>query len=130
MALLSTLALVPAGLAVAAPASNEIGHGVQLKGTRVWYAHGKAVAPKTLAARVVPVPEQPVKVQWSVVCQKPNRSDPAVHLGTSVESGHASVHAAATVQLALPYVKPPACVATVYATLAKNGRLLLRLLQT
>jgi hypothetical protein len=40
------------------------------------------------------------------------------------------VRAAGVVKLALPYVKPPTCIATVYATLAKGGGLTLRLLQT
>lgn len=116
--------------ACAAPATSKvIGHGVRLKGTNVWYAHGNAVAPRTVSAMVVPIPAQAVKVQWSVVCQKPNKADPAVHLGTNGRSGQSSVHAAATVKLTLPYVRPPACVATVYATLAKDGGLTLRLLQ-
>jgi hypothetical protein len=127
-------ALLPCALAAcvsAAPAtSKEIGHGVRLKGTNVWYAHGNAVKPTTVSARVIPSPAQAVKVQWAVVCQKPNRSDPAVHLGTNQRSGQSSVHAAATVKLTLPYAKPPACVVTVYATLAKNGGLTLRLLQS
>jgi hypothetical protein len=117
--------------AAAAPiASKVIGSGARLKGTSVWYAHGNAIAPSTVSARVVPIPAQAVKVQWSVVCQKPNKSDPAFHLGTNGRSGQASVHAAATVKLTLPYAKPPACVVTVYATLGKHGSLTLRLLQS
>ena len=120
-----------AACAAAAPVTSKvIGHGVRLKGTSVWYAHGKAIAPKTISAMVVPIPAQAVKVQWSVVCQKPNRYDPAFHLAATGKSGQASVHAAATVKLALPYAKPPTCIATVYATLGKNGGLTLRLLQT
>ena len=121
--------LAACAAATTAP-SKVIGHSVRLKGTNIWYAHGNAVAPRTVSARVVPTPAQAVKVQWSVVCQKPNQSDPAVHLGTNGRSGQASVHAAATVKLTLPYPKPPACVVTVYATLAKNGGLTLRLLQS
>jgi hypothetical protein len=128
--LAGALALAFVGAAAAAATSKVIGHAVRVKGTNVWYAQGKAVAPRTVSVRVVPIPEQPVKVQWSVVCQKPNRSDPAVHLAASGRSGRASVHAAATVKLALPYARPPACIATVYATLGKDGRLTLRLLQT
>jgi hypothetical protein len=30
----------------------------------------------------------------------------------------------------LPFARPPTCVATVYATLARNGGLVLRLVQT
>ena len=118
--------------ATAAPATTKvIGHGVRLKGTSIWYAHGKAVAPKTVSARVVSTPAQAVKVQWSVVCQKPNSSDPAVHLGTNQRSGESSVHATGTVKLALPYARPPACIATVYATLAKDvGQLTLKILQS
>jgi hypothetical protein len=71
-----------------------------------------------------------VKVQWAVVCQKSNPNDPAIHLGVKGTSGEASVRTAATVKLALPYPKPPNCVATVYATLTKDGKLELRLLQT
>lgn len=128
------VALLSAALAVsaaAAPATSKvIGQGVRLKGTSVWYAQGKAAAPRTISARVVPIPVQAVKVQWSVVCQKPNRYDPAFHLSANGSSGEASVHAAATVKLALPYAKPPTCIATVYATLGKHGTLTLRLLQT
>jgi hypothetical protein len=40
------------------------------------------------------------------------------------------VHAAATVKLTIPYVRPPACVATVYATLAKAGGLTVVLSQS
>jgi hypothetical protein len=126
---LLSLALV-ACVAAAPVRSKVIGHGVRLKGTSIWYAHGNAVEPRTISASVVPIPGQAVKVQWSVVCQKPNKSDPAVHLGTNQRSGEVSVHAAATVKLTLPYAKPPACVATVYATLGKAGGLTLRLLQT
>ncbi len=128
MALLS-LALV--ACAAAAPVESKvIGHGVRLKGTSVWYAHGNAVAPRTISASVVPIPAQAVKVQWSIVCQKPNKFDPAFHLGTNGRSGQATVPAAATVKLTLPYAKPPACVVTVYATLGKAGSLTLRLLQS
>jgi hypothetical protein len=46
--------------AAAAPVTSKvIGHGVRLKGTNVWYAHGKAVAPKTISVRVVPIPGRP-----------------------------------------------------------------------
>ena len=128
--LVGAVALAPVGSATAAATTKVIGHGVRLKGTNVFYVHGKAVAPRTVSVRVVPIPEQPVKVQWSVVCQKPNSFDPAVHLATKGKSGQTSVHTPATVKLALPYAKPPACIATVYATLARNGTLVLRLLQT
>jgi hypothetical protein len=119
-----------AGAAAASGTSKVIGQGVRLKGTNVWYAHGNAVAPTTISASVVPVPGQVVKVQWSVVCQKPNKVDPAVHLATNVRSGESLVHGTATVKLAIPYAKPPACVATVYATLRAKGGLTLRLRQT
>ena len=122
------LALV--GAAAAAATTKVIGHAVRLKGTNVWYAQGKAVAPRTISARVVPAPAQAVKVQWSVVCQRPNPEDPAYHLGVSSKSGQTSVHAAVTVKLALPSAKPHTCIATVYATLARGGSLTLRLLQT
>jgi len=107
-----------------------IGHAVRLKGSKIYYAKGTAVRPKAISAGLVATPRQPVKVQWSVVCQKPNSSDPAVHLGTSEKAGETSVQGAGSVKLLLPYAKPPACVATVYATLAGSGRLVLRLLQT
>jgi invasion protein IalB len=122
------LALVTA--ASAAATSKVIARASRLKGTNVWYAQGKAAAPRTLFARLVSAPAQRVKVQWSVVCQKPNKEDPALHLGTSVMSGQTAVRGAATVKLKLPYAKPPSCVATVYATLARNGRLVLQVLQT
>ena len=124
------LVLALVGAAAAAATAKVIGHAVRLKGTNVWYAHGKAVAPRTISARVVPLPAQAVKVQWSVVCQKPNPEDPAYHLGVSSKSGQTSVHAAATVKLALPSAKPHTCIATVYATLARGDNLTLRLLQT
>jgi hypothetical protein len=126
---LAALALVPAA-ASADGRSEVIGRGTQLEGTRIWYVQGKARAPRGISARVVPVPPQRVKVQWSVVCQKSNPDDPAVHLGTKGASGETTVRAAATVNLALPYAKPPHCVATVYATLGARGKLTLRLLET
>jgi hypothetical protein len=131
-ALLSGAAALAAGAGAAGAAATpqEIGHAVRLKGTKIWYAHGKAVSPKSLFARVVPTPKQPVKVQWSVVCQKPNKDDPAYHLGVSSKSGQTSVHGPATVTFALPYAKAPTCITTVYATLTRNGSLELRLLQT
>jgi hypothetical protein len=110
-----------------AAATKVIGHGVRLKGTRIFYAHGTAVAPKSVTARFVPKPAQHVKVEWSLVCQKPNRSDPAYALSTSETSGQTSVVDDATVKLALPYPKPPTCVATVYATLAGKGDLVVQL---
>jgi hypothetical protein len=116
--------------AAAAVTSQTIGHAVRLKGTNIWFAHGDAVAPTRLAVRLVPAPDQSVKVQWSVVCQKKNPLDPADYIANQETSGQASVRAAATVNLALPYPKPPTCVATVYATLERNGRLTLELLQT
>jgi hypothetical protein len=120
-----------AACAVAAPTTSKvIGQGVRLKGTNVWYAQGKAVVPKTITASVVSIPAQAVKVQWSVVCQKPNKLDPAVHLAANGKSGESSVHTPATVKLALPYAKPPTCIATVYATLGKSGKLTLRLKQS
>ena len=127
---MAALVLALVGAATAAATAKVIGHATRLKGSNVWYAQGKAATPKTLFARVVPTPVQPVKMQWAVVCQKPNKEDPAYHLGTSVKSGTTSIRGAATVKLALPYPNPPACVATVYATLAKKGELALQLLQT
>ena len=130
-ALLSgVLALAPIDAAAAAATSKVIGHGVRLKGTKVWFAHGTAVAPRTISARVVPIPAQSVKVQWAVVCQKPNADDPAMPLATAGKLGQASVHAPATVKLAFPYPKPHTCVASVYATLERGGKLTLRILQT
>jgi hypothetical protein len=129
-----TTVLLLAGLVVGAASglgpSKVIGHGVRLKGTKLWYAQGKALSPRTISARVVPVPEQPVKVQWSVVCQKPNKIDPAVDLAANERSGQVSVRAAATVKLALPYPRPPDCIVTVYATLGMEGTVMLRLQQT
>jgi hypothetical protein len=113
----------------AVAASKVIARGTQLKGTNVWYAQGKASRPRSLSATVVPIPSQAVKVQWSVVCQKPNPADPAYHLATKVVSGQSTVRATAVVKLPLPYATPPSCVATVYATLAKHGNLTLQLLQ-
>lgn len=128
VALGCALAVSAAGTASSAHTTRTFGHAARLKGTKVWYAHGTVVAPNALSARVAPVPRQPVKVQWSVVCQKTNPSDPADHIGTGVSSGQSSVDGAAVVKLALPYPKPPTCVATVYATLTKNGALTLQLL--
>jgi len=130
-ALLSGALVLAAVAAAAADAESKvIGQGVRLKGTNIWFAHGKAVAPKTISASVVPTPAQGVKVQWSVVCQRPNPEDPAYHLGVQSKSGQTSVRAPATVKLALPHTNPHTCVATVYATLGKTGTLVLRLLQT
>jgi hypothetical protein len=110
-----------------AAVSKTIGRAVHLKGTNVWYAHGTAVRPKALSATVVPVPPQTVKVQWAVVCQKGNPSDPADHLYTRETGGETVVHAAAVVRLALPYSGAPTCVATVYGTLTRAGQLALRI---
>jgi hypothetical protein len=122
-------ALALAAATAAGATSKVIAHGVRLKGTNVWYAQGKAYAPRTISASVVTDPPQPVKVQWSVVCQRPNKLDPAMHLDAFGKSGQVTVRATASVMLVLPYAKPPTCVATVYATLAKHGGLTLRLLQ-
>jgi hypothetical protein len=129
--LLGVLAIVPSAAADGPGTTKVIGHaGVRLKGTNIWYVHVATLAPTTISARVVPIPAQAVKVQWSIVCQKTNPADPADHIGVLGKSGQTSVHAAATVKLALPYAKPPMCVATVYATLRAKGALTLRLLQT
>jgi hypothetical protein len=124
------VALTPVIAAAADGTSKMIGGGVRLKGTTIWYAHGKAVGPRTISARVIPVPPQAVKVQWAVVCQKPNSYDPSFHLATDVKSGEVSVPSVATVKLVLPYPKPHTCVASVYATLERGGKLTLRILQT
>ena len=119
-----------AAATAAAATSKVIGAGTHLKGTKIWYAHGNAASPKSVSASLVPSPAQPVKVQWALVCQRPNPQDPAIHLAAQSTSGTTSVRGAAIVKLALPYAKPHSCVATVYATLAKAGSLTLRLLQT
>ncbi len=118
---LCTLAIVAAGAASAALTTKTFGHAARLKGTKVWYVQGTAVTPKALSVKVAPVPSQPVKVQWSVVCQRTNPTDPADHIGARVSSGQTSVGTATIVKLALPFAKPPSCVATVYATLSRNG---------
>lgn len=123
-------ATLAGGAAAALGTSTVIGHGVRLKGTNLWYAEGKAVSPKTISASVVALPEQAVKVQWSVVCQRPNKIDPAIQLAATERSGQTSVRAATTVKLALPYANPPTCIVTVYATLGTNSTLMLRLRQT
>jgi hypothetical protein len=126
----AALLVVAIAAATAAATNKVIAEGSRLKGTRIWYAQGKAVTPKTISARVVPTPAQSVKVQWAVACQRPNPQDPAIHLAPKGTSGQTSVPAAATVKLALPYAKPHTCIATVYATLAASGKLTLRLLQS
>ena len=78
----------------------------------------------------MPSPAQPVKVQWSVVCQRPNKADPAVHIAATGKTGEISVTKATMVKLALPYARPPTCVATVYGTLTGHGDLVIRLVQT
>ncbi len=123
-------ALLAAGPAAAATARPIGKAGARLKGTSIWYAHATAVRPASIAVRVVPTPARAVKVQWAVVCQKPNPSDPADHVGTASSSGERTVRGAAIVPLRLPYARPPTCVATVYATLSGEGALALRLLQT
>jgi hypothetical protein len=123
-------AALAAGAASALAHSKVIGHGVRLKGTRLWYAEATAVSPKAISASLDPLPPQPVKVQWSVLCQRPNSVDPAVHLAADERSGRTSVRAPAVVKLALPYATPPTCVVTVYATLATRDRLVLSLSQS
>ena len=129
-AVLLSVALASVDAAAADGTSKTIGDGHRLKGSNIWYAEGKAPAPRTISATVRPVPSQAVKVQWAVVCQQPNSFDPSYHLGTQVKSGQVSVPSVATVKLPLPYSKPHTCVASVYATLAKPGKLTLRILQT
>ena len=124
------LALFSSGVSTAAASGKVIGTGSRLRTTRIFFAHGTAVSPKDVSATVAPTPAQPVKVQWSLVCQKPNRADPAIQIAASEKTGTATVHGVGTVQLELPFKKPPTCVATVYATLAKKGSLVLRLVQT
>jgi hypothetical protein len=120
-----------AAAAAADGTSKEIGHAVRLKGsTKIYYAQGKATAPASISASVVPTPPQPVKVQWALACQKPNTADPAIQVNASASSGETSVRGAGTVKLKLPYAKPSNCIATVYATLSKKGSLVLRLVQT
>jgi hypothetical protein len=124
------LALTAGGMATAAASSKVIGHGSRLRTTRIFFAHGTALSPKAVSATLTTTPAQPVKVQWSLVCQKPNHADPAIQIAASGKTGTATVRGAGTVQLELPFKKPPTCVATVYATLAKKGSLVLRLVQT
>jgi hypothetical protein len=71
-----------------------------------------------------------VKVQWALACQKPNSSDPAIHINAIASSGQTSLRGAGTVTFKLPYPKPANCIATVYATLSNKGSLVLRLVQT
>jgi hypothetical protein len=111
--------------------SKEIGHAVRLKGsTKIYYAQGKATAPSSVSATVTPTPPQPVKVQWALACQKKNTADPAIQVNASSSSGESSVDGAGTVKFKLPYPKPSNCIATVYATLSRQGSLVLRLVQT
>jgi hypothetical protein len=124
------LVVLSSGTASGAATGKVIGHGVRLKGTKIFYAHGTATRPRTISAHVVPNPGQPVKVQWSVACQKANNFDPAIPLNTAEKLGETSVSRTATVKLALPYPRPRTCVATVYATLRHDGKLVLQLLQT
>ena len=126
--LLSGVLALPAAAATAP--SKVIAKGARLKGSNIWFVQGKAKRPRTLSARIVPIPVQKVKVHWAVVCQRSDPHDPAVHVSTKGTSGEVSLRAAATVKLSLPYAKPPTCVATVYATPAATGRVTLRLLQT
>jgi hypothetical protein len=117
--------------AAAGGTSKEIGHAVLLKGsTKIYYAQGRAVAPASVSAKVVPTPSQPVKVQWALACQKPNNSDPAIQINSSASSGEMSLKGAGTVRFKLPYPKPANCIATVYATLSTKGTLVLRLVAT
>jgi hypothetical protein len=128
--LAATAVLAATGAATAGGAVKVIGHGTQLKGTKIWLAQAKSARPHTLSARVVPQPAQPVKVQWSVVCQKPNSFDPAIQIAATSKSGEVSLVRPATVKLALPFARSPTCVASVYATLARGGKLVLRVIQT
>jgi hypothetical protein len=124
------LAIGSGGTASGAATGKVIGHAVRLKGTKIFYAHGTALKPTTISARVIPTPPQRVKVQWGVVCHKVNHADPAIQLNTAEKLGETFVHGVATVKLGLPYAKPSNCVATVYATLDRDGKLVVRLVQT
>jgi hypothetical protein len=75
------LVAVVVGAASGSLTTKTFGHAARLKGTKVWYAQGTALAPSSLSVRVAPVPAQAVKVQWSVVCQKTNPDDPADYIG-------------------------------------------------
>jgi hypothetical protein len=125
--LAAALALVPVAAALS---GKVIGHGSRLKGTKIFLAQGTAIEPRTISATLAPSPTQSVKVQWSVACQKPNKADPAIKISASGTSGQTTVRGAGTVKLELPFARPPTCVATVYATLATKGGLVLRLLQS
>jgi hypothetical protein len=124
------LALASTGVTTAGAADKVIGHGVRLKATKIFFAQGTAVLPRTVSATVAAAPRQPVKVQWALVCQKPNSADPAIQIGASSTRGETIVRRTGKVELALPFKKPPTCIASVYATLARKGRLVLRLVQT
>ena len=85
----------------------------------MWYVQAKATAPRTLSARVVPDPGaagESALGRGLPEGERPLRSVHS-HLGAGGKSGEASIEAAATMELTLPYAKPPTCVATVYATL-------------
>jgi hypothetical protein len=125
--LAAALALAPVATALS---GKVIGHGNRLKGTKIFLAQGTAIAPRTISASLAPSPSQAVKVQWSLACQKPNKVDPALKLSPTGTSGQTTVRGAAIVKLKIPFARPPTCVATVYATLARQGDLVLHLVQT
>jgi hypothetical protein len=128
--IVTALALASSGMTTAGAAEKVIGHGSRLRTTRIFFAHGNALSPRTVSAAVASTPAQPVKVQWSLVCQKPNRADPAIQIAGNVKTGETTVRGTGKVGLELPFKQPPTCVATVYATLAGKGSLVLRLVQT
>jgi hypothetical protein len=121
------LAAVAAGASAAT--GKVIAHGSRLKATRIFFAQGTAVSPSLVSVRLSAKPVQPVKVQWALVCQKPNKADPAIQIAATSTQGETTVTGPATVKLKLPFKHPPTCVASVYGTLTKNGSLVLQVLQ-
>jgi hypothetical protein len=128
--LAATLALLLAGVVQARTSSKVIATGVLLKGGKISYAQGTAKGPKTVSAKVIAVPAQPVKIQYSLTCTKGGTADEdAYNSSTTPSSGQFTATTSLARKLTLPFAKPTSCSVIVYATISKKGKETLTVLQ-
>jgi hypothetical protein len=128
--LTATLALFLAGVVQARTSSKVIATGVLLKGGKIAYAQGTAKVPNTVSAKVIAVPAQPVKIQYSLTCTKGGSTDAdAYNSSTTPSSGQFTAATPLSRKLTLPFAKPTTCSVTVYATISKKGKETLTVLQ-
>jgi hypothetical protein len=128
--LTAALALLLAGVVQARTSSKVIGTGVALKGGKISYAQATAKGPSTVSAKVIAVPAQPVKIQYSLTCTKGGTADAdAYNSSTTPSSGQFTTTTSLARKLTLPFAKPTSCSVIVYATISKKGKETLTILQ-